>query len=125
MTRDAGYDGWLDDLAAGEGRYLECEAGHGSLPPRRVCPGCGATELTERDLPDRGHVETYTVVHVGAPDFDAQTPYVTAVVDFGPVSLTGLVRGIDPEDVEVGTPVGAEVGSNPTTGGRVVVFRPR
>ncbi|MFB6079866.1 MAG: Zn-ribbon domain-containing OB-fold protein [Haloferacaceae archaeon] len=124
MTRDAGHDDWLDALAAGEGYYLVCDDGHGSLPPRRVCPRCGGT-LTERDLPPGGRVETYTVVHVGTPDFEGQTPYVTAVADFGEVSLTGLVRGVDPGDVAVGMAVGVDVETNPTTGGRVVVLRPR
>lgn len=124
MSRDGGFDDWLDALDAGEGYYLSCGAGHGSLPPRRVCPHCGG-EVSRRELPESGRVETYTVVHVGTPDFDEQTPYVTAVADFGDVSLTGLVRGCPPEDVEVGLPVGVDVGRNPETDGRVVVLRPR
>jgi uncharacterized OB-fold protein len=122
MSRDGGYDDWLDTLAAGEGYYLVCDAGHGSLPPRRVCPHCGG-EVRERDLPSTGRVETYTVVHVGTPNFAAETPYVTAVADFGDVSLTGLVRGVDRADVETGLPVGVDVGEG--GGGRAVVLRPR
>jgi uncharacterized OB-fold protein len=135
-ARDAGYDDWLDGLAAGEAHYLACPAGHGSLPPRRTCPVCGDTDLTERALPASGTVESYTVVHVPTPEFEGQAPYTSAVADFGPVRLTGLVRGenegagegdgIDATPpVEVGTTVAAAVGENPTTGGRVVVLRPR
>lgn len=124
MSRDGGRDDWLDALDAGEGYYLACEAGHGSLPPRRVCPHCGG-DLTERDLPASGRIETYTVVHVGTPAFEEQTPYVTAVAEFGGVSLTGLVRDGPADGVEVGMPVGVGVGENPGTGGRVVVLRPR
>src|SRR6056297_1929720 len=32
---DEGYDDWLDAIEDGDGYYLECENGHGSLPPRR------------------------------------------------------------------------------------------
>ena len=28
---------------------------------------------------------TYTVINVAAPDFSADSPYVTAIADFGPV----------------------------------------
>ncbi|MFB6160744.1 MAG: Zn-ribbon domain-containing OB-fold protein [Haloferacaceae archaeon] len=124
-VRDAGYDDWLDDLAAGEGTYLACPEGHGSLPPRRVCPTCGSADLTETPLPETGEVLTYTVVHVGTPAFDDETPYATAIADFGPVRLTGVVRGVDPEDVTVGATVVPAVGSNPTTGDRMVVLQPQ
>lgn len=124
-VRDAGFDDWLDGLAADEGTYLACPKGHGSLPPRRVCPICGSPDLTEEPLPDAGEVLTYTVVHVGAPDFADEAPYATAIADFGPVRLTGVVRGVDPDDVAVGATVVPAVGSNPSTGERMVVLQPR
>ena len=43
-ARDGAYDDFLDAIEAGEGYYLECENGHGWLPPRRVCPECGSRE---------------------------------------------------------------------------------
>ncbi|WP_115864318.1 Zn-ribbon domain-containing OB-fold protein [Halorussus litoreus] len=122
-VRDEGYDDFLDAIAADEGFYLECPEGHGSLPPRRVCPHCGATELTEVPLPARGEVETFTTVHVAAPSFADDAPYVTAVADFGGVRLTGVVRGVDPETVEGGTEVTADVGKTDTAGERVLVLR--
>jgi uncharacterized OB-fold protein len=120
-----GFDGWLDALGDGEGYFLECPAGHGWLPPRRVCPACGATDLAEAPLPDAGEVTTYTVTQVASPSFTEDTPYVTAIVDFGPVELTGQVRGVDPEEVEVGLVVGATAGRRETTDDRLVEFRPR
>jgi len=121
---DAGYDEWLDALADGEGYYLAAPTGEGSLPPRRVCPHTGATELTEEPLPETGTVEAATTVHVGTPSFADDTPYVTAVVDFGPVRLTGVVRGIDPEGVGPGLEVEPGVEKRETTGDPIVTFRP-
>lgn len=123
--RDRGYDDWLDALETGDGYLMRCANGHASLPPRLVCPDCGSNDLTEEALPDGGEVVTYTVVHVGTKEFDDQTPYVTAIVAVGDVRITGLVRGVDPEAVAVGTAVEPTVGENPQTGDRVVVFRPR
>ncbi|WP_458206221.1 Zn-ribbon domain-containing OB-fold protein [Haladaptatus sp. NG-SE-30] len=116
-----GYDEWLDAVAEDEGYYLECENGHGSLPPRRICPECGATDLEETPLPETGQIETYTVVHVAAPSFVDDTPYTTAVADFGPVRLTGVADG----EVEVGTEVTASVGESETTGERLLLFERR
>ncbi|MFB6165410.1 MAG: Zn-ribbon domain-containing OB-fold protein [Haloarculaceae archaeon] len=122
---DAGYDDLLDAIADGEGYYLECERGHGSLPPRWVCPTCGSRELSEEALADAGEIATYTVVNVATPQFADDAPYVTAVADFGPVSITGQLRGVEPDAVETGQVVGIDVGESVTDGERVIVFEPR
>lgn len=123
-VRDAGFDDFLDALAAADGYYVECANGHGTLPPRRVCPHCGSTDLSEESLPETGEVLTHTQVHVAAPSFVDDAPYVDAVVDFGPVRLTGQVLAA-PEDVAVGSAVEPAVGETETTGERLVVFELR
>ena len=120
----ATYDEWLDAIESGEGFYLESPEGHGSLPPRRVCPHTGSTELSAEPLPDTGTIETYTVVHVAAEKFTDDTPYVSAIVNFGSVGLTGILRGVDPDAVDVGDEVTVTVESRTTTDDRLVVFRP-
>ena len=112
-VRDEGFDEFLDALADGEGYYVECANGHGSLPPRRVCPHCGSTVLVDEPLPETGEVVTHTQVYVPTPAFAEDAPYVNAVVDFGAVRLTGQVLA-DAEDVTVGT-----------TGERLLVFEQR
>lgn len=124
-ARDGAYDDLLDAIEDGEGYYLECPEGHGWLPPRRVCPDCGARELAETPFPESGEVVTHTTISVATPQFSEDAPYVTAIVDFGAVQVTGLLRGIAPEAVEVGTTVGIGVGERETTGDRAIVFRPR
>ncbi|MCD2202180.1 Zn-ribbon domain-containing OB-fold protein [Halobacterium sp. KA-6] len=123
-VRDAGFDEFLDALAEGDGYYVECANGHGSLPPRRVCPECGSADLDEVLLPESGAVATYTKVHVPAPSFAEDAPYVTAVADFGPVRLTGQVLA-DVADVEIGLDVEPGIGETETGGERLVVFEPR
>ena len=123
-ARDAGYDDWLDALESGEGYYLECANGHGSLPPRRVCPHCASRELAEEPLPETGVVESHTTIHVATPSFVDDAPYVTAVVDFGPVRLTGQVLA-DEADVENGMSVVPIVSESETTGERLLCFEPR
>jgi uncharacterized OB-fold protein len=124
-VRDAGYADLVDALAEGEGYYIECENGHGTMPPRHVCPECGSRELDEQSLPESGEIETFTVLHATTPAFSDDTPYVTAVVDFGPVGLTGQVRGVDPESVETGMTVTPDIVETETTGDRMIGFRPQ
>ena len=123
-VRDAGYDDFLDAVADGEGYYLRCPEGHGSLPPRRVCPHCGGS-LAEEPLPEAGTVVARTTIRVPTPSFAEDDPFVTAIADFGDVRLTGVVRGVEPDAVERGTTVGATVGATRTDGSRLLVFEPR
>ena len=129
VPTDREYAEWLDALADDDGFALTCPRGHGSLPPRRVCPECGSTDLSRDPLDETGTVEAHSVVHVPSPRFADDAPYATAVVDFGPTRLTGIVRDGDPEgdatpEVETGDRVAVEVGERVTDGERLVVFRP-
>ena len=124
--RNAGYadfDDFLDGLEAGEPFYLESPSGNGWLPPRRIDPETGERELTERPLPETGEILTSTITNVAGPSFVEDAPYVVAIAEFGPVRITGQVRGVDPEDVEIGQAVSVGVGAS-ERGERLVVFEP-
>ncbi|NHN40151.1 nucleic acid-binding protein [Halorubellus sp. JP-L1] len=122
---DAGYDEWVTAVADGEGYYLECENDHGSLPPRRVCPHCGSLDIAEVPLPEAGEIQTFTVTHVATPNFTEDTPYAVCIARFGDVRVTGQMRDVAVEDVEVGLTVEIDVAQTETTGDDLVVFRPR
>jgi len=76
-----------------------------------VCPECGSATLSEEALAETGTVETYSVVHVAGPQFADDTPYVNAIADFGPVRLTGVLRGLIPRP----TPSRSVTGSRPAS----------
>jgi len=109
--------------AAGEPFYLTGETGSW-LPLRRVDPETGAADLERRPLSATGEVLTRTEVDIAAPDFADDVPYVVAVADFGPVDVTGQLRGVDADDVAIGQPVELAVGRSETTGDRVLVLEP-
>ena len=124
-ARDGEYDDLLDAIEDGEGYYVECDNGHGSLPPRLACPQCGSRDLSEEPIPESGEITTYTVVTVPTPQFEDDAPYVTAIAEFGPVSITGQITNVDPEDVETGDVVGIGVSETVTNEERLIVFEPR
>lgn len=121
---DGEYDEFLDALAEDQGYYYVCSNGHETVPPRQVCPHCGDRDLEREPLPATGEIVTHTTVAVPAPRFADEAPYVTAVASVGPVRLTGMVRGVDPDDVAVGQDVTVTVESSETADGRTIVFRP-
>lgn len=123
-ARDGGYDDFLDALAAGEGYGLVCSNGHGWVPPRRICPTCGSREFTESDLPDSGEVIARTTIHVPAPQFEDDTPYVLAIVDLGQFSVTGQVATAGSGDVHRGLEVRPTILESATDGSRFLGFEP-
>jgi uncharacterized OB-fold protein len=122
--RDAGYDDFLEALAAGEGYYLEGPDGDGFLPPREVHPRTGEP-LERAPLPEAGEVVAVTRTEVAAPQLREDAPYHVAIAEFGPVRLTGQLRDAEPTTVEPGLPVEVDVGETVTTGEEIVVLRPR
>jgi len=123
-VRDDGYDDWLDAVENGEPFYLESPSGNGWLPPREFDPETGEGDLSEEPLPETGEVLTSTITNVAGPSFADDTPYVVAVAQFGPVRITGQVRGVDHDDVEIGQEVELSVGINDTESERLIVFEP-
>ncbi|MFQ3285344.1 MAG: putative OB-fold protein [Natronomonas sp.] len=123
-TRNEGFDDFLDAAEEGEAYYLEGPEGDGSLPPRRIDPATGSRELTEEPLPDTGEVVTHTQTHVASPGFADDAPFVVAVAEFGPVKVTGQMRDIDAEDVDIGQEVELGVDHSETNDERLVVFYP-
>lgn len=121
---DAGYDEWIDALAAGDGYALACPAGHHSLPPQRRCPTCARSPLESKPLTDTGIIETYSIVHIPTPAFTDDAPYVIAIASFGDVRLTGQVRSFSPEEVTSGISVVVDVDERATTGDPLVIFHP-
>jgi uncharacterized OB-fold protein len=87
----------------------ECRScGRRHYPPRPACPYCGSRDLVDVKLPDRGVVETYTVIRTVMEGFRDRAPHVIALVrlDDGTRVLAPLTD-IDPEDVRTGLRVEA------------------
>ena len=123
-SADRSYEAFCAAIEAGEGFYLECQDGHGSVPPRRVCPACGAQSLTARALPKTGTVQAQTEVHVATPAFADLAPYVSALADFDPVTLTGIVVETTLDTVEYGTEVTVGVERSDDRERPTLVFEP-
>ena len=101
----AEHETLLDGAEAGNAFSLDCPEGHRWLPPRRICPTCGSTELRREPLPDVGRVRTYTTIEVPLPDFGVDAPYTTAIATFGSVSITAIIPDLGPEEIDIGQEV--------------------
>ena len=79
------------------------------FPPRGKCGACGGTLWDTVQLPRKGKVLTYTVVHAAPQEFSKLVPYVVAIVELANgVRLTTQVVDVEPEELRAGMPVRIE-----------------
>ncbi|TFH25049.1 MAG: Zn-ribbon domain-containing OB-fold protein [Myxococcales bacterium] len=99
---------WWEAAAAHRLVVQRCTScGHTRLPPAPICPECRSADSEWKEVSGRGEVYTYTIIHrpIAA---DQELPYVIAVIaleDAGGVRMMSNVVDVNPDDLEVGTPV--------------------
>ena len=73
------------------------------VPPRGLCPQCGNSDMNWTELPRKGKLVTYTVIHVSPAQFQELTPYAVGIVEFGEgVRLPGMIRNVKLKDLKIG-----------------------
>ena len=93
--------------------------------PRYLCTACGSENHDWIEASGHGTVHSFTIVHRAAfPEFQAQTPYVVALIDLeeGPRMMTNIV-GDDALGVEIGEPVTVTFEPRGADGAKVPQFR--
>lgn len=113
---------------AREGKLLVQRCGDcGTLRffPRYLCTECGSDAVEWAEVSGRGTVHSFTIVHRAAfPEFQAQTPYVVALIDLeeGPRMMTNIV-GDDAHDVAIGDAVTVTFEARGSEGAKVPQFK--
>ena len=93
--------------------------------PRAHCMECGAPTEWHK-LPLTGTVHTYTVCYYGGESFLKETPFTLILVEFEGVNTLFLSRlkGIAPDQLEIGMPVRPRFAKTPTYKVTDVWFEP-
>jgi uncharacterized OB-fold protein len=93
--------------------------------PRYLCTECGSAHMDWTEASGCGTVHSFTIVHRAAfPEFQAQTPYVVALIDLeeGPRMMTNIV-GDDAIDVAIGDAVAVTFEERGGEGAKVPQFK--
>ncbi|MBM4245874.1 MAG: hypothetical protein FJ148_19055 [Deltaproteobacteria bacterium] len=97
--------------AGGELRFQRCSACRTwRHPPRVTCGRCSSEEWAWEASSGRGTLFSWTVTHQAlAPGFAEDVPYAIVVVELAEgLRLVSGLRGIAPEDLELGMPLVVE-----------------
>jgi uncharacterized OB-fold protein len=86
------------------------------LPPRPLCSDCFSKEFEWIELPQKGTLLTYTVIHIAPPQFQGMAPYAVGIVQLeSGVNIPGMIRGIAIEQIKIGMPLTLDFGTCATT----------
>jgi hypothetical protein len=88
--------------------------GYRYATPRSHCMECGAATTWEA-LPPTGRVHTFTVCYYGGESFLKETPFLLVLVEFDQVNTLFLSRlkGMAPEEVQIGLPIRPRFSTTP------------
>src|SRR5258708_4223018 len=93
---DADTAPFWDAVAAGRLEVQRCQSCRRHVfYPRSLCPHCGGVNLKWVTVSGRGTVYSFTVVHRAPAEFQADAPYVVALVELeeGVRMFSRLVAG--------------------------------
>jgi uncharacterized OB-fold protein len=92
------------------GKCIKCGKVH--LPPRPVCDNCYCKDFDWIDIPTKGKLLTYTVIHIAPAQFQSAAPYAVGIVQLeNGVKIPGMIRGISLEQLKIGMNLSIEFGS--------------
>jgi uncharacterized OB-fold protein len=92
------------------GKCRKCGKVH--LPPRPVCDDCYSREFDWTEIPSKGKLITYTIIHIAPAQFQSMAPYAVGIVQLeNGLKLPGMIRGVPAEQVRVGMDLAIDFGT--------------
>ena len=117
---------YWDGALAGELRIQRCTScGEFYFYPRPFCPRCLSADVQWVTVSGRARLHSYVINHRAAPGFEAEAPYVIAIVELeeGPRMMANLV-GVEPRPERLPLDMDLEVDFAQRGNMRIPVFRP-
>ena len=83
------------------GRCTKCGKVH--LPPRPLCDNCYSKDFEWTEIPSRGKLVTYTVIHIAPAQFQSMAPYAMGIIELANgLRIPGMINGVAQEQVKIG-----------------------
>ena len=83
------------------GKCKKCGKIH--LPPRPLCDKCFSKEFEWTEIPQKGKLLTYTIIHVAPPQFQQMAPYAVGIIQLeNGLKIPGMIREVAPEQIRIG-----------------------
>ncbi len=81
------------------------------LPPRTLCSDCYSRDFEWTELPTKGKLLTYTVIHVAPEKFQSMTPYAVGVIELeNGLKIPGMIREVPTDQIKIGMKLAIDFG---------------
>ena len=92
------------------GRCIKCGKVH--LPPRPLCDNCYSKEFEWTEIPTKGKLLTYTVIHIAPVQFQSMAPYAMGIFQLASGSkILGMIKGVALEQIKIGMELTMDCGT--------------
>lgn len=96
------------------GKCRKCGKIH--FPPRPMCNGCFSKEFEWIEIPKKGKLLTYTVIHIAPAQFQAMAPYAMGIVQMeNGLKIPGMIKETPLDQIKIGMPLTIIFGPCATT----------
>ena len=86
------------------GKCQKCGKIH--LPPRPLCNKCYSQEFTWVEIPGKGKLVTYTIIHIAPHQFQHLAPYAIGIIKLeNGLKLPSMITGAPLEQIHIGMPL--------------------
>jgi uncharacterized OB-fold protein len=76
------------------------------FPPRQLCDQCLSKEFEWTQIPTRGKLLTYTIIHIAPTQFQAMAPYTIGIIELdNGLRIPGMIKNVPPERTKIGMPI--------------------
>jgi hypothetical protein len=83
------------------GKCTQCGKIH--LPPRPLCDNCYSQTFTWTQMPSKGKLVTYTVIHVAPQQFQDEAPYAVGIIQLeNDTKLPGRITDVPQDQLKIG-----------------------
>jgi uncharacterized OB-fold protein len=92
------------------GKCQKCGKIH--MPPRPLCDNCYSQQFSWIQVPGKGKLLTYTIIHVAPHHFQALTPYAVGIVELeNGLKIPGMIQDIEQERLKIGMELTLDFGT--------------
>jgi uncharacterized OB-fold protein len=96
------------------GKCKKCGKVH--LPPRPLCDNCYSRDFEWVEIPGKGKLLTYTIIHVAPAQFQSMAPYAVGIVQLGNgLKIPGMISGAALDQIQIGMDLVIDFGTCSTT----------
>jgi len=95
---------WMSQGKLMGGKCRKCGKVH--FPPRPLCDDCFSKDFEWIEIPTKGKLLTYTIIHVAPAQFQSMVPYAMGIMQLeNGLKIPGMIKDVQLDQIKIGMPL--------------------